>query len=300
MALVNWSTVCRPKRLGDLGVLDLQRFSRALRLRWKWLDWTDKECPWAGTEIPGDKDDVALFSASTTVAIGNGLTANFWNDRWLDGHVPRLLALDIFSPCSRKNISVNDAISNNKWLRGLHRISDISQLRQFALLWNQLQQAVDCEGGSQVQILHVAVAARPDPYGQQPCIRGIPHDDICCFCDQADETPTHLILTCPFARCVWTMVGNILGLPALATNAQTATSIEHWWDDLTSCLERRAKKVAIYTVWNIWKERNRRVFEHHSLQEAAILYLIKQDLSLPSVSASWLSDVENEPEPEPD
>ena len=96
------------------------------------------------------------------------------------------------------------------------------------------------------------------------------------------------------------MVGNNLGMPILATNAQNAVSIEQWWDDMTSCLGRRAKKVAIYTAWNIWKERNRRMFDQKVLQESAILQLIRQDILQPGLSVHWLSDVENGPEPEPD
>jgi hypothetical protein len=45
--LVNWKKVQRPKKLGGLGVLDLELFSRALRQRWLWLQWTDPGRPWS-------------------------------------------------------------------------------------------------------------------------------------------------------------------------------------------------------------------------------------------------------------
>jgi hypothetical protein len=34
--LVNWLMVCKPKDLGDMGVLDLDTFGRALSLWWLW------------------------------------------------------------------------------------------------------------------------------------------------------------------------------------------------------------------------------------------------------------------------
>ena len=46
--LVAWDKIKRPKLAGGLGVLDLEKFIRALRLRWLWFKWTDPDRPWWG------------------------------------------------------------------------------------------------------------------------------------------------------------------------------------------------------------------------------------------------------------
>jgi hypothetical protein len=42
---VNWQTYLRPKNLGGLGIKDLEKFNRALRLRWLWHNWDQQEKP---------------------------------------------------------------------------------------------------------------------------------------------------------------------------------------------------------------------------------------------------------------
>lgn len=69
---------CRPVKQGGLGVLDLERFGRALQLRWLWFTWTNTEKPWVGSELPIDDTDRALFAAATKVTINNGKKAMFW------------------------------------------------------------------------------------------------------------------------------------------------------------------------------------------------------------------------------
>jgi mannosylglycoprotein endo-beta-mannosidase len=75
--LVRWANVKRPKKLGGLGVLDLDLFSCALRLRWLWFKWTDHERPWVGSKVPCSDENKQLFCASTSVSVGNGCKVEF-------------------------------------------------------------------------------------------------------------------------------------------------------------------------------------------------------------------------------
>ena len=47
---VAWPLVAKPIEFEGLGILDFERFSRALRLRWLWFSWTDpKGVVWDAT-----------------------------------------------------------------------------------------------------------------------------------------------------------------------------------------------------------------------------------------------------------
>lgn len=137
--LVSWLKICAPTSLGVLGIKEMQAFSRALRLRWEWLRWTDRERPWIGTETPCDRVDKALFSACTTIHLGNGEIASFWADKWLGGEAPLQIAPLCFPLARRKNLCVREALHNDRWLCGLQRISTEAQLDQFINLWQLLQ-----------------------------------------------------------------------------------------------------------------------------------------------------------------
>lgn len=76
-SLINWPTTCLLKEKGGLGILDLDRFTRALRLRWLWSQWKQKNRAWTSLESPCNNVDRDLFYASTTVTIGNGKMAPF-------------------------------------------------------------------------------------------------------------------------------------------------------------------------------------------------------------------------------
>jgi hypothetical protein len=64
---VNWKIVCKPKERGGLGIIDLDKFARALRLRWPWLIWKDPSKAFIGADHPCDDAYMDFFYAATTL-----------------------------------------------------------------------------------------------------------------------------------------------------------------------------------------------------------------------------------------
>ncbi|WVZ77668.1 LOW QUALITY PROTEIN: hypothetical protein U9M48_025509, partial [Paspalum notatum var. saurae] len=124
-ATVYWTKTAWPKSLGGLGILDLERFGRPLRLRWLWFKWIDPGRPWVGTSPPCDSFDEALFRASTVVTVENGLKTTFWHDSWLSGKAPIDIAPNLYPLAWRKNKPLSEQLTNLSWTRGLWRMETI-------------------------------------------------------------------------------------------------------------------------------------------------------------------------------
>jgi len=138
--LVRWAKTSRPKKFGGLGILDLELFSRALRLRWLWLEWVEQDRPWVGTEVPCDAIDRQLFRASTVVTIGDRRKASFWKSSWLFGRAPMDIAPGLYRLAWRKNRKVREELQDQSWTRGLWRMSTVEEMADFVTLWDLVQQ----------------------------------------------------------------------------------------------------------------------------------------------------------------
>jgi hypothetical protein len=75
--LVNWLTCLRPRKWGGLGFKDLEKFGRALRLKWFWQSWEEHERQWKNLFQITDKIDRALFFSSTIIHVVNGKDTAF-------------------------------------------------------------------------------------------------------------------------------------------------------------------------------------------------------------------------------
>ena len=321
-SLVNWKQACSPKKYGGLGIKNIECFSRALRLRWEWYRWEERDRPWKGTDTPCDGVDKQLFSNCTTISLGDGSLASFWRDRWLNGEAPMVLAPAVFKLARFKKVSVKQGMHNAKWMQGLNRISNAEELRQFVQLWNKVQgttlstekdtmvwnltangsysacSAYEAQFFSRIERSWLASVWTSKMEGKVKIYlwlllqnrnwtadrlqaRGWTHNDLCKLCNQAPETAIHIALLCPFAKEIWFQFRR--AHDAMCVVADDAQTMGEWWERLCSARGSREQcredmTVAAYLVWNLWKERNQRVFEHKELTATALAGLIKDDI----------------------
>jgi len=138
---VNWERCSMPKEFGGLGILNLGRFARALRLRWLWHEWASPNKAWIGTKAPCDETDHLLFAACTTIFIRNSKRTSFWHSGWLQGRRPKEIAPNLFKVCRRKNRTVAASIQRHTWIRDMRRAEGLTlcHIQEFFTLWGMLR-----------------------------------------------------------------------------------------------------------------------------------------------------------------
>ena len=125
---------------GGLGILNLVRFARALRLHWLWHEWTSPEKAWIGTATPCDDIDRLLFAVCTTISLGNGKKMSFWHSGWLQGRRPHDIAPNLFAICRHKNRTMVAALQQNTWIRDIRRTRGLTldHIQEYFTLWELL------------------------------------------------------------------------------------------------------------------------------------------------------------------
>uniref|UniRef100_A0A8R7R329 Reverse transcriptase zinc-binding domain-containing protein n=1 Tax=Triticum urartu TaxID=4572 RepID=A0A8R7R329_TRIUA len=114
--------------------------------------------------------------------------------------------------------------------------------------------------------------------------RGWPNCGLCPLCMQTGESSTHLLCHCRFSVRVWCDIVQWLGLQdVIPTEWSTATSVKDWW--LQIAQSRAPSRSAMTSLlmlvsWEIWKERNARVFRNSATPTAVLVRNIKEEVKL--------------------
>lgn len=311
---VNWKKVCSPIKMGGLGVLDLDKFARALRLRWLWFEWECPDKPWVGTTPPCDELDEQIFAAATKVTIGNGRKAKFWTSNWI-GHQPlKYLAPALFNHSKGKQRLVQDALTNDKWIEDIRHELSMPLIREFfavfRLIWDNetnLEEGVEDTiiwrwtntGKYTAKSAYLAqFTGREDSraatliwktWAPSKCknfawlvlqnriwtsdrlqLRQWPNNYFCQLCYRNLETAQHLFKDCPFTREIWDKIMARMNHNQPFPVHNPDESLVDWWESRTKqqskCQSKGMQSLHMLLSWEIWCERNRRVFKDKELQ----------------------------------
>jgi exonuclease III len=321
---VAWEKTCMPITNGGAGIINMDKFSRALRLRWLWFEWDERDRPWYGLELPVDKQDIALFNAATLVTVGNGEKAQFWTSRWLQGEAPATMYPALYKHSKRKNRTVKDAIIGNKWIQDIDYNMTVTLLTQFIDLWQQVQQTTlspedkdsiiwrhttdgqySAKSAYQLQFIgktrsltaNITWATKAPPKcrffiwlmlqnrvwtAARLLLREWPNEYFCPLCVRNLETIYHLLQECKFAREVWSKVASWISAPVLnPTTWSQDTDFQSWFIELgdsgLGARKEGVRSITMLTAWEIWKERNNRIFNKESKSAEQLLGSIQNE-----------------------
>jgi hypothetical protein len=135
--LVAWGKVCRPLKLGGLGISSFPELCWALRLRWLWLQKTDQSRPWSGLQIQVPKKARAFFSEVVTTEVGNETNTKFWKDKWLNGKRIADLFPKLIGAIPKRLINcrtVQEAIVSAKWISNIREALSVGVLSDYLQL----------------------------------------------------------------------------------------------------------------------------------------------------------------------
>lgn len=114
---------------------------------------------------------------------------------------------------------------------------------------------------------------------------GITIEITCCLCSVYDESRDHLLLRCEVRDSIWRLIQTRLGLPQLTFITWDSFLA---WTDLESASSPSIlwKLVAQATIYNIWKERNKRLHLHVSSPPSIIFRIIDKQIRN-TINARW-------------
>jgi hypothetical protein len=103
----------------------------------------------------------------------------------------------------------------------------------------------------------------------------------CKLCYTHQEGALHMLATCPYSVAVWNDLQDWLGTTLQAPLNNCYRAFKSWWSSMFILHDTNAKEKVqkvVYTAWNIWKLRCRRVFDNKGISTAQLQELIQHDV----------------------
>lgn len=69
---VKWPRSCRQTELGGIWIVDINKLSRVIMLKWLWPEWKSQDKLWVGISTFGTEIHKLLYATLITLTTGNG------------------------------------------------------------------------------------------------------------------------------------------------------------------------------------------------------------------------------------
>lgn len=117
-------------------------------------------------------------------------------------------------------------------------------------------------------------------------LRGWDNNYFCPLCMRCLETAAHLFSECSWSRRVWDSVAAFVNLPSFASSEWNVDAPLHeWLQELTpqstdATHRRGTQALAMLICWELWLERNRRIFHQQELPLPTLVNRIRDEAAV--------------------
>ncbi len=95
---------------------------------------------------------------------------------------------------------------------------------------------------------------------------------LCCLCLEAEETADHLFVGCEFAKSI---LERLLCNKRAVRRCENVVELWEWCRDKQGTVGRRELTTIAATWWNLWLERNGRIFQDSKRSPGALIAIIR-------------------------
>lgn len=122
---------------------------------------------------------------------------------------------------------------------------------------------------------------------------GILQENNRVLCNQDAETNNHLFFDCPFSQYIWRLCRLKLGIAetGIGSVRDEALKVKQKFN-VKDKLFALSRLVLAGTVWNIWQERNRRIFQRQELNKIHVFRRLYDDILNLLRNCHWKSSYE--------
>ncbi|XP_078173283.1 uncharacterized protein LOC144567103 [Carex rostrata] len=325
ISLCNWEMATLPTEWGGLGLPDLHRKNISLLVRWWWKGYTQKNSLWGsiiirirwqGVYVAGPNlwsrvgsffwvqliSIKHYFHFATSWVIGNGSTVSYWYDNWGIGCLAQTGTRQIGASMSVRQAAQNQALMHDQDLLFNDERDELqwnwgptySAKTVYALLmgggriaWS-FKQIWKYRIPPTVRIfIHLLLSGKilTRDVMQRRNFNCPLHCELCN--GTARESAIHLFFECNYAIQTWSGVVHAAAIPSPSVQE----SVQRTWSTSTPRSKTERTKWSIVmacTCWNLWKQRNKAIFEGKRILPDILAEWIVSEATLGEVLLGWV------------